>query len=198
MILHKNVVLIAGYSGSGKTLIARLLAERLNWPVLDKDTLAQPFTEKINTLLTNNPHDRESNVYIKEVRMLEYESLLATGKEILHSGGLGVILVAPFVNEVTDPIWIKELEETFTEMNARLSIVWIKCEEKEMRKRIINRNAERDKWKINNWSKWCESLDLNPLLPDNVIVINNDDDCPKKLENNTRIILSHLIPNYSK
>lgn len=60
-----TLVIFAGYAGSGKSTFATMLEEHLRWPIVDKDTLSQPFVDALNAVLTGDKHDRTSYTYQK-------------------------------------------------------------------------------------------------------------------------------------
>ena len=95
----KNVVIVAGHAGSGKTEFSKQMAVRTGWPLLDKDTLTRPLVESLAAQLVGDPHDRQSAAYLEMIRPLEYQSLLETMWEVLGFGAGGVVVTAPFVEE---------------------------------------------------------------------------------------------------
>jgi DNA-binding transcriptional MocR family regulator len=71
-----HVVMIGGYAGSGKTELGRILARETKWPILDKDTLTRFVVEAALEMQGLSRNDRESEVYLKNFRPSEYDSLL--------------------------------------------------------------------------------------------------------------------------
>ena len=73
-----TLVVVAGHAGSGKTELAKILACRTRWALLDKDTLTRPLVEAHAALLCGDPDDRHTATYLQTIRPLEYRILLDT------------------------------------------------------------------------------------------------------------------------
>lgn len=160
----KNVVVVAGHAGSGKTEYSKLLGVRTGWPLLDKDTLTRPFVEALSGELAGDPHDRHSPTYLDQVRPLEYQVLLETMWETLEFGAPGVVVTAPFIKELFDAQWVEDLDFDCELKGVRLTIVWVHCDHETLKGRIVSRGAPRDRWKLLNWRSWVDSL-AEPTMP---------------------------------
>lgn len=171
----KNVVIVAGHAGSGKTEFSKQVAAHTGWPLLDKDTLTRPLVESLAAQLVGDPHDRQSAAYLEEIRPLEYQALLETMWEVLDFGAGGVVVTAPFVKELLDPNWIDDTDFDCDIKGARVTVVWVHCDRETLKSRIVNRGAARDRWKLVNWSDWVATLDEPMLRPSDVRVDNSAD-----------------------
>jgi DNA-binding transcriptional regulator YhcF (GntR family) len=78
-----HLILIGGYAGSGKSELGRTLARLTSWAMVDKDTTTRPVVEKTLEVMGTSPNDRESDIYLNEVRPREYEAMMATIAENL-------------------------------------------------------------------------------------------------------------------
>ena len=135
------VVLVAGHAGTGKTrfskqLMARAVALRRPMVFLDKDTLGGLFSKALMQLHTGDPYDRDSEVFQRHVRELEYQALLDVA---LENAALGVdsILCAPFGRECkTLESYTSFIERTFAGKAIPL-LVWAHVEPEEAHRRIL-------------------------------------------------------------
>ncbi len=169
----KNLVLVGGYAGSGKTELARFLAHKLHAALLDKDSLTRGLVEIACEALIGNPDDRESRSYVRKVRPAEYDCLMTTTWDVLDNGG-NVVVSAPFLQEITDELWINDVKNYTKKIKAQLGIIWVSCDVDIMYKRLVDRDAGRDAWKIENWPDYSRALDLElrPAYP-HYEVVNN-------------------------
>lgn len=165
-----QVVLIGGYAGSGKSELARILARETGWPVLDKDTITRPLVERTLEALGQSPNDRESSVYLNEVRPREYEALSACTLENLQCGN-SVIADAPFLREFTDRAWMQRTIGSYEALNAETTVVWVSCNAKTMHTYLRRRGAARDGAKLADWTNYITGIDteLRPVVPHTVI-----------------------------
>ena len=154
----QQIVLVAGHAGSGKTEFSKQLAVKTSWPLLDKDTVTRPLVEYLAHHLCGDPHDRQSPAYLKQIRPLEYDSLLAVMWEMLESGSQGVVVTAPFVAELTNPQWVDDFVLDCDARGCKLLIVWVHCDPATLKERIVARGAERDRWKLANWPRWIDNI----------------------------------------
>lgn len=159
-----SCTLVAGPAGSGKTTVARLLAERTRAALLDKDTLATGFSEALLVALGSNPDDRESHTYLTCVRPLEYAQLEAAAVDVLSSG-VSVVLSAPFGVELRDVTWFNAFRYRMGSLNASVSVIWVSTSPDVMRDRIARRGCSRDTWKLDNWDSYVQGLPSAPTVP---------------------------------
>lgn len=186
----QHLVLVAGYAGSGKTEYSKLLATRSGWPLLDKDTLTRPLVEALSLAFSGDPHDRQSAKYFDEIRPLEYQALFAVAWEVLEMGTSGVVVTAPFVAEVFDESWLENLGFDCELFGYRLTLVWVHCDPDTLRQRIVARGAERDRWKILNWSEWVATLREPPLAREQLV--DNSEEALDSLQESVRELWEEL------
>lgn len=167
---RRQIVLIGGYAGSGKSELGRILAALTSWPLLDKDTISRPVVEAALTSLGLSGDDRESPTYLEVIRPAEYECLLDAMRENLECGN-SAIVVAPFLRELPDRAWCEELTATAGELRADLHVIWVRCDLASMRMYLEQRDAPRDKAKLADWGAYTARIDLNLTvkLPHSVI-----------------------------
>jgi predicted kinase len=173
--LRKNtnssvLVLIGGYAGSGKTELGQLLADMTGWSLLDKDLLTRPLVEHLLSALNNDPNDRQSETYQRDVRPVEYRCLLnAAFAQLDH--GTACILTAPFLQEMPDPTWLRRIINRCGPRGIEVVTVWVDADVDSMYEYLVRRDAARDSWKLNHWDTYIRSLDpdLRPALPHFVV-----------------------------
>lgn len=153
-----SVVLVGGFAGSGKTEFARFLSSVTGWAILDKHTITSALVEHLLLLHSRDANDRHGAFYQKHVRPFQYRCLMDAMTENLYCG-VSTVVTAPFVREFTDMEWLTRLRNRCVKHRARLSLVWVKCDEESMRDYIAFRGAARDIWKLNNWQDYLDSID---------------------------------------
>lgn len=169
-VTKPQAILIGGYAGSGKSELARILARETGWPILDKDTLTRPLVERALEALGQSPNDRESPVYLSEVRPREYEALAAGALENLQCGS-SVIVTAPFLREFADTAWLHRTIGDYDAFNATTTIVWVYCDPKSMHTYLRRRGAARDGAKLADWEQYVTGIDIDfrPAVPHTVV-----------------------------
>lgn len=165
-----RVILIGGYAGSGKTELGRILTRQTGWPMLDKDTFTRPVVEVALEALGRSPHDRESDIYLNQIRPREYEALRAATIENVECGNSAVV-TAPFFREFGDAAWLSRTQALFAELRATITLVWVYCDAETMYSYIRHRGAARDAAKMADWSTYLNglNLDFRPSVPHMVI-----------------------------
>lgn len=154
-----NVVLVAGFAGSGKTEVAKALAREFGWALIDKDTLTRPLLEEASKVVCGDADDRQSDTYLEVLRPREYECLMDTAWEVVRHG-CSAVVTAPFLREAADARWCEELEFEATFVDSVVHWVWVSADLPTMRSRLTNRRASRDRWKLANWDAYAETVDL--------------------------------------
>ena len=159
-----SLVLVGGYAGSGKTEFARFLSAVTGWTILDKDTLTRALVEQLLLAHGNDVNDRHTSFYVEHVRPFEYTCLRDAAMENLRCG-VSTVVTAPFAREFADPDWFTRLQNRSAAHGARLSVVWMQCDDASMRDYIAYRGAARDSWKLNNWLDYLATIDCDFVPP---------------------------------
>ena len=164
-MLTKKLILVVSPPACGKTYVSKKLAEYLNHVVyLDKDTLI-PLS-KVVYEVAHEEYNRSSDFFEQYIRNPEYEVTLDLAFEAIQYEDL-VLINAPFTREIKDEQYIKELANKAKEHNATLTFVWVSSTPETCHQRMIERNSDRDTWKLEHWDEYVKRINYEipaPLL----------------------------------
>nr|WP_320027135.1 AAA family ATPase [uncultured Acetobacterium sp.] len=191
----KKLILVTSPPASGKTYVAKKLAEALSQVVyLDKDTLI-PLSKQIFSV-AGEEYNRSSDFFEKNIRDYEYETIVALALEALDYDNT-VLINAPFTKEIRDIDYIRELKAKLIKKKASLVVVWVETAVEVTRQRMIARNSERDTWKLSHWDDYLAASNFNiptaldhPHVKDDLLIFKNSTD--EEFEKSLREILSIL------
>ncbi|MBF8186260.1 AAA family ATPase [Nonomuraea sp. K274] len=186
------LTLVGGYAGSGKTEFSRFLSDITGWAFLDKDSMTRVMVECLLVSLGCDPHDRHTELYLREVRPLEYRCLMETAFDNLEVG-TSAILSAPFIAELTDPSWVSHLADRCAARGIEVVVVWVRCDAESMREHIKLRGDARDAWKLQNWETYVSTLNIETSPPSAHITVDNRLGAAISLANQTREILKRIL-----
>jgi len=153
-----RLILICGHSGAGKTTFSKALVARLNeltresFFLLDKDTAYSSYSARVMGLLTGDPDDRDSEVFLRELREPEYAGILGIARENLDIG-VNVVLCAPFSREVKART-VFDAGAMGVADGTRISVIWVTVPESVARERIEQRGERRDRYKLAHWDEY--------------------------------------------
>ena len=155
----KKLILVTSPPACGKTYISKALAARLEHVVyLDKDTLIT-LSKQIFTV-ANQPYNRSSQFFEDNIRDYEYDCVVDLALEALDYEDK-VLINAPFTREIRDMAYIENLEKKLAEKNATLVVVWVETSPEIVHKRMIERNSDRDTWKLEHWDEYVKTIDYS-------------------------------------
>lgn len=157
-----RLIFFCGHAGTGKTTLAKralpLLHRRSSesFCLLDKDTLYGGYSSAVMGVLTGDPNDRDSPLYLQHLRGPEYAGLLNTARENLALG-VNCIVVGPLSREVrahqlADRAWLGVADDVV------VRVVWVHLQEDEARRRIQARGNPNDAWKLAHWDDYRTRL----------------------------------------
>jgi predicted kinase len=188
-----TLVLVGGYAGSGKTEFARFLGNVSGWAFLDKDSITRRLTERLLVSLGGDPHDRHTDLYLKEVRPLEYKCLMDTANDNIGCG-ISTILAAPFITELNDEAWLGRLTNRCKAKGVDVAVIWVRCDVDSMREYIEFRDAPRDAWKLANWDEYAAGLNTETSPPGVHLTVDNRLGAAISIADQTREALRRVLP----
>lgn len=175
--LKTKFIIISGFAGSGKTTIGKELSRVLGYMYVDKDTLTTRYTDYVLIEKGSNSGDRESDLYVNQIREIGYKTAFDLCMENLELGN-DVILSIPFIQEIKDYQKFERLVDIqkFRNLAIDLKIVWIKHNIDLEHIRIEKRGEERDKYKLEHWEEYSKkNKDIKIDDKYNIYELANDD-----------------------
>ncbi|MCB2308333.1 ATP-binding protein [Clostridium estertheticum] len=177
----KKLILVTSPPASGKTYIAKKLAEALHHVVyLDKDTLIK--LSKQIFVVAGEEYNRSSDFFNENIRDYEYETIVELAMEALNYDDI-VLINAPFTKEIRDLNYIKKLKVALKDKNASLVVIWVESSIEVTQQRMIERNSDRDTWKLANWNEYIEGINFDvpitlddPCIKDDLLIFKNSSD----------------------
>lgn len=164
--MPKRLILVTSPPASGKTYISKKLSENLKHIVyLDKDTLI-PLSKQIFEV-AEQEHNRSSEFFEKNIRNYEYKVIVDLALEALKYDSKALIN-APFTQEIRNPEYMENLKNRLKEVHAKLTVIWVVTSPEIVHQRMIDRNSDRDMWKLQNWEEYIKTVDFTvPSTIDN-------------------------------
>lgn len=177
----KRLILVTSPPACGKTLLSKRLATALDHVVyLDKDSLI-PLSKQIFKV-AGQPYDRSSDFFEAEIRDYEYDVIVDIGLEALKYDNT-VLINAPFTREIRDMDYICGLRAKLAEVGATLTVVWIVTKPEVCHQRMIERDSDRDTWKLTHWDEYVAGVNFeipellrDPARPDSLLLYHNSTD----------------------
>jgi hypothetical protein len=122
-----------------------VLAGRLGAALLDQDVATQPLVEVVQGLVGLDDLDDQRLAGL--TRAARYEVLAALAVDNL-AAGVPVVLVAPYTAERGDPQAWHDLNSRLRAAGGRPLLVWLSLPAAELRRRLLQRGAARDRAKL--------------------------------------------------
>lgn len=162
----QKLVFFVGVAGTGKTTVAKKLAARIPAAFLDRDTVGGRFVEKFLESNGQDPNDRDSAFYKEHLRDLEYDTTKDICIENLGAGQ-NVFMISPFTAELKNREWIEEVISAagLGKDQVDVKVIAVALKDMELQKqRIVDRQTERDQWKLEHWDDFKKRVDFVPEI----------------------------------
>lgn len=193
--MNKKLILVTSPPACGKTYISKQLAKRLKHVVyLDKDTLIT--LSKQIFVVAGEEYNRSSDFFEENIRDFEYDCIVDLALESLEYDNI-VLINAPFTREIRDMNYINNLKEKLKEKSANLVVVWVETSPEIVHKRMIERNSDRDTWKLENWDEYIKTCNFeipnnldDPNVKDDLLIFKNNNE--NEFEESMKSILEIL------
>lgn len=171
-----TVHVVLGAAGSGKSTIARRLAQEHAAAYLDKDAMSARFVEAALVAAGYDPGDRELNsFYLDQVLPLEYDSLLDVAGANLQLGR-PVVLDAPFAPFLDQPDYLTDAARRHAWPEVDVRVVHVVVSSSTLRRRLLERGLHRDRAKLANWDDYWARYGARPCTWDGVRVFDVDNE----------------------
>lgn len=159
--MRHKLTIVCGNAGTGKTTLAKRLADERAATLLDIDTVSERLVQAGLRESGRDTNDRDSPEYKAAYRSAIHETLFAIADENLSH--LPCIVVAPFTQERRSSGFLRDLEERL-HCSVEIIVVW--CNEEVRRARIIERRNPRDVAKLSSWEPYSAAgQDPEPRPP---------------------------------
>ena len=160
----KSLLLVTSPPACGKTFVSKELAKALNPRVyLDKDTLIG--LSKQIFVVAGEEYNRSSDFFEEHIRNYEYDVALDLALEALDYCDTALVN-APFTREVRDKEYMDNLRAKLAERDVELVVIWVETDPEVCHQRMIERNSDRDTWKLENWDKYISGCNFEkPDIP---------------------------------
>ncbi len=157
--MAKRLILVTSPPACGKTFISQMLAKNLSHVVyLDKDTLIG--LSNVIFDVAGEERNRSSDFFEEKIRNVEYEVVIDLALEALRYED-NVLINAPFTREIRDSEYMHSLKKKLAPFKAKLTVVWVETTPEVCRERMIERNSDRDTWKLANWDEYIKTRDFS-------------------------------------
>lgn len=148
----RRLILVTSPPACGKTFISKEIAKALNPIVyLDKDTLIGLSNQVFK--VAGEENNRSSQFFEDNIRNPEYEVVIDLAMEALDYCDT-VLINAPFTREIRDLEYMDNFRKKLAEKDCKLVVIWIETDKEVCHQRMIERNSDRDTWKLANWDKY--------------------------------------------
>lgn len=162
----QKLVFFVGVAGTGKTTVARKLSAVIPAAFLDRDTIGGRFVEAILEMKGLDKNDRDSDFYKANLRDLEYDTAKDVCIENL-AAGQNVFMISPFTAELKNKAWIEEVIAAagLTKEQVDVKVIVVTLQNISLQKeRIVDRQTERDRWKLEHWGDFEKRVDFVPAI----------------------------------
>ena len=172
----KKLILVTSPPACGKTFISKEISKALKHVVyLDKDTLIGLSKQIFK--VANQENNRSSDFFEENIRDYEYQVIVDLALEALDYDDT-VLINAPFTEEIRNKEYMDGLRQKLAQKNSSIVVIWVETDKAVCHERMIKRNSDRDKWKLENWDEYISGCNFEKPndIPELMIFKNSSDE----------------------
>ena len=156
----KKLILIAAPPASGKNFVSDTISKKLNHVAyFDKDDL-HPLVNRLFDI-TGNERNMDGAFHDEYIRDVEYETLFILCETALKYEDV-VIANAPFGYQIKNYEILKAKRKELNEKGVKLCMVWVLSNPTLCKTHMQERDAVRDRKKLENWEEYVKNINFNP------------------------------------
>lgn len=179
-----SLIIFSGKAGTGKTTLAKIIAEEEKLTYIDYDTINQPFLEGIEKKIGRANLDRYS--FYRYWREEAYKTLLGITIENLKMGN-SVVLSAPLTQELQNTHYPSYIREE-SGVNFNLLLCYMAPSSTLHQAMMKTRNSIRDEDFINSDERFSSLMGAEaPLWEEETLILSSGD-----IEKNKKIVLERI------
>ncbi len=161
-----QILMVAGFPGSGKSTVGKTIASRRKIAFIDKDTVSRKISEEAIKVIGSYEGDYETNAYGSSIRRTQYLDMgiiAAVNLSIYRP----VLLTSPFTSQAkaifehqenntkVEELYLNHFYDSEYDRSLldtiELYFVWVRTSRQIEHHRIHERDAQRDFWKRSHW-----------------------------------------------
>ena len=152
------LILMVGFPGSGKSTIAKSVAQYFRATYLDKDTLCNTLTGAMLESHGECTTARDdSSLYKQTILPAEYKTLFDVANHTLPMSGM-VVVDAPFIAFFDDIHYMDTQRALYHWQDLNIIVVEVFASPDTTKQRLLSRGEARDQWKLDNWPAFYAQL----------------------------------------
>ena len=172
--MKATVIFMVGFPGSGKSTVAKSVAQHFHATYLDKDSLCNTLTGAMLESHGEPATARDnSELYRNRIMPAEYQTLFSAAHHTLSSTAC-VVIDAPFIAFLDDEQYMNQQRNHWQWHDVNIVVVEVFASEEVTKQRLISRGEARDQWKIDNWQQFSTLLTSKTCRWENVSKIRFD------------------------
>lgn len=184
----KKLILVVSPPACGKTYISKKIAQKIKCVYLDKDTLI-PLSKQIFKV-AGEENNRSSDFFEENIRNVEYEVIIDLAIEALDYADIALIN-APFSREIRNHEYMTRFKKQLSDKGIELVVVWVETSKEVCHARMIERNSDRDTWKLAHWDEYISKQNFNKPDIENLIIFKNSNEA--EFENSLNNISKKIL-----
>ena len=179
--MGKTLILVAAPPACGKNYVSEMICRAVPGVVyLDKDDLSPLLG--CSFAFSGQSMDVDGAFYTEKVRPYEYETFMRLAFSALRFSD-AVLLNAPFLREVRDENYMRQLKERAAAAGAKLLLIWVTAPLALCYERMRSRNSPRDILKLQDWDAYVQRTNYSAPVElrelgavDHLLIVENENE----------------------
>ena len=153
----RKLIIMNGLPGSGKNTIGKMISIEQDAVFFGYGHIDNDYNRNIVETYAGDDLDLEGRNLVGAIKISHHRNLIEVAIDKATQGNT-VVICSPFYEWLLKPKHLIDVIQKAESYGVEVEFIWVDTELEKTKERLLSKAIINDKWKINNWDRYSESI----------------------------------------